>query len=243
MSIYILFCILGRAHLKKNLFSSVLIKAIILHFAILWYLLVCSALITWPKQLKPWKVLVIDSIMLAGMLIHWALLYSRCDLTATEMNIQCSLIKELMLYEFKMGHNVTEATKNICCVKSEGTFDQNTVNRRFKNFCTGCKKIRQGWVGLKLNSEAMTANPVSSTLRVSDELSISQSIVVQHLQNLNKSIKSWQIVSYIIKILKTFLLSVHSITLVNIISGAEKQNIIWAYLMVLIPKMTLVFHV
>ena len=34
-----------------------------------------------------------------------------------------------MLYKFKLGHNTVEATKNICCAKGEGTFDDDTVTR------------------------------------------------------------------------------------------------------------------
>ena len=33
-----------------------------------------------------------------------------------------SLIREHMLYEFKLGHSSTEATKNICCAKGELLF-------------------------------------------------------------------------------------------------------------------------
>ena len=39
-----------------------------------------------------------------------------------------------MLYAFKIGDNVMEATKNICCATGEGTIDQRTVNRRYNNF-------------------------------------------------------------------------------------------------------------
>ena len=33
--------------------------------------------------------------------------------------MQC-LIQEFMLYKFKLGHNASEATENICCMKGEG---------------------------------------------------------------------------------------------------------------------------
>ena len=46
-----------------------------------------------------------------------------------------------MLYEFELGHNTTEATKNIYCVKGESAVDHNTVNRWFKKFCSGCKNL------------------------------------------------------------------------------------------------------
>ena len=42
------------------------------------------------------------------------------------MNEQRSLIRELMLYEFELGHDNAEDTKNICC---EGAVDNSTVRR------------------------------------------------------------------------------------------------------------------
>ena len=43
------------------------------------------------------------------------------------MNMQHSLIQELMLYEFEMGHNTAEATTNTCCAKDVGAVDHSTV--------------------------------------------------------------------------------------------------------------------
>ena len=36
------------------------------------------------------------------------------------MNMPNSLILELILYEFKLGHNAVEAIKDIHCAKGEG---------------------------------------------------------------------------------------------------------------------------
>ena len=67
-----------------------------------------------------WKALaVVGSIM---VVVH------PCDLKTTQMNMQCSLIQDLMLYEFKLGDNTAGATKNICCVKSQSTVDHRTVS-------------------------------------------------------------------------------------------------------------------
>ena len=71
---------------------------------------------------------VVCSVVVDGALIH-ALLYSAYELKATQMNMQHSLIWKLMLYEFKLGYNTMEATKDICCVKDEGVVDHNTVTR------------------------------------------------------------------------------------------------------------------
>ena len=44
-----------------------------------------------------------------------------------------------MLYKFKLGQNVKEATKNICFVEGEGTIGQSIVSRFFKKFCLSFK--------------------------------------------------------------------------------------------------------
>ena len=46
-----------------------------------------------------------------------------------------------MIYDFKPGYNVDEATKNICCMKSEGIVDHSTITRWFKKFFLGCKNL------------------------------------------------------------------------------------------------------
>ena len=56
--------------------------------------------------------------MLVGVLTHYPLLYFMCDLKATQMNVQCSLIREFMIYKFKLSHNTVEAIKNISYTKS-----------------------------------------------------------------------------------------------------------------------------
>ena len=65
-----------------------------------------------------------------------------CDLKAAEMKVQNSLIQELLLYKFKLGHNATEANKNIYCAKEEDTVDHGTVTKLLKKFCLGCKTLK-----------------------------------------------------------------------------------------------------
>ena len=61
------------------------------------------------------------SVVVVGALTCCALLHLVCDLKAAQMNMQYSLIQELMLYKFKLGHNAMEATKNICCMQDESS--------------------------------------------------------------------------------------------------------------------------
>ena len=111
-----------------------------------------------------------------------------CDLKIAEMNLQCSLIQELRLYKFKLGHNAMEVNKNICHVKNAGAVDHSTVARWFKKFYSGCKnldyqarlhrpKIADSEIGL----QAIEANPMSSTWRVSGKLGLSKSSVVRQV--------------------------------------------------------------
>ena len=93
------------------------------------------------KQFKLWMVpTMVGSIVLGGVLTH-ALLHSICDLKAAQINVQCSLIQEFLLYEFELGHNAVKAIKNICCAKVEGAVNHTTVTRWFKKFCFDCKNL------------------------------------------------------------------------------------------------------
>ena len=60
---------------------------------------------------------VVGSIVVASVLICGALRHSVCDLKAAQMNVQWSLNRDIILFEFELDHNVLKATKNICCAK------------------------------------------------------------------------------------------------------------------------------
>ena len=109
---------------------------------------------------------------------------SLCDLKATQMNMQCSLIQKLIVYKSELGHKAAEATKHISCTKCEGAVD----HRWFKKFCSGCKifndQARSGrpkTMDSKSVLQAIVTNPVSSSKRVPGKFGISQSSVVHHL--------------------------------------------------------------
>ena len=106
-------------------------------FEMSWYVLICSMYIMWPKHIKPWKLpAMLGCIMVVCMLTHCALLQSVCDLTGEQMNMQYSLIQELMLYKFERGHNDMEEIKKYC-PKVEGTL-LTTITRCFKKFLKIC---------------------------------------------------------------------------------------------------------
>ena len=57
------------------------------------------------------------------------------------MNMQCSLIWELVFYGFELGHKTVEEANNISCTKVEGMVDHNTVIRWFRKFCLSHKNL------------------------------------------------------------------------------------------------------
>ena len=57
------------------------------------------------------------------------------------MNVLHSLIRESILYVIELGDNITEATKNIYCVKDECAFDYSTIIRWSKKFRYVCKNL------------------------------------------------------------------------------------------------------
>ena len=119
------------------------------------------------------------SIVIVGVLTHvW--LHSVYDLKTAQMNMQYSLIWKFMLYKFKLGHNILEATKNICCAKDEGTVDCDTVIRLFKKFRMDWKNLdnkarlgRPKTIDWEAMLQIIEANLASSAWRVSGDLSIS----------------------------------------------------------------------
>ena len=91
---------------------------------------------------------MIGSIVVVGALTCCALLNSVRDLKAVQMNVQRSLIREVMLYKFELGHKTAKATQNICCAKGEGA-----VTGWFKKFRLKYKKVDDRARSLKPISE------------------------------------------------------------------------------------------
>ena len=89
-------------------------------FAIFWYMLIRRVYNTWNKEFKPWEIATIDgSFVIGGALTHSAMLHSMLGLKAIQVNMKCTPIWKLMLWEFKLGYDATEITKNICCTKKK----------------------------------------------------------------------------------------------------------------------------
>ena len=84
---------------------------------------------------------MVGIIVVVDAQTHCALLHSVCDLKAAQMSVQHSQNHEFILYKFELGHNIMEATKNICCMKGEGAIDHRTVTKWLRKFYLGCKKL------------------------------------------------------------------------------------------------------
>ena len=90
---------------------------------------------------KAVQTTVVGSIVVVGVLTHWALLHCVCDLKVTQMNVQLNLIWKLMIHKFELDHNAAEATKNISDIKSEEAVDHRIVSRWFKKCCLDSKNF------------------------------------------------------------------------------------------------------
>ena len=88
-----------------------------------------------------------------------------------------------MLYKFELVHNTTEATKNICYAKDEGAVDDtNQMVQKIsccKNLNNQATLRRPKTMDFKAVFKAREAILVSSTWRVSGELGILRSNMVQ----------------------------------------------------------------
>ena len=111
----------------------------------------CNILVHTNLQFKLWKVpTVVVSIMVVGVLTCCALLHSMSDWENCTAEVPHSLIQELLLYDFQLNHNATEAPKKVCCTKSKGAVDHSMVTRCLKKFILVCKnlddnKVRLAW--------------------------------------------------------------------------------------------------
>ena len=76
----------------------------------------CHILVAKSSLTEAVQAIVVGSVVVAGALTRCTSLQSLYDKKAAKMNAQHSLIPELTCYEFKLGHDVTEAIKKIFVV-------------------------------------------------------------------------------------------------------------------------------
>ena len=95
-----------------------------------------------------------------------------------------------MPYKSELVDNAEETIKNICYEKSEGAVGYSTIIWWLKTFRLDCKNLddqvmssRSKAVNYEAVLQAMEVNQGNGTRWVSDELGISQSRVVRHLND------------------------------------------------------------
>ena len=135
--------------------------------------------------------------------------HSVYDLQITKLKVLNNRIWELTVYKFELGDNDTKAKKEkkIVVLKGKSAVDHRAVTRLFKKFRSNLKDDDQAlsvW-SKTVDNEAVLQiieeNLVSSIQGVSCEFDISQSSVVCHLNDLNKSIRFNWFVLCVTKIL------------------------------------------
>jgi hypothetical protein len=109
------------------------------------------------------------------------------------MSFEKSLIREILLYEFQLGHNVAEAIRNIHRAKGEPALKKSAAYEWFQRFEGGITDVkdlprlgRPKTSNLEVLREAVEANPSKSIRSLSSELSISKSGVHRQLHELGK---------------------------------------------------------
>lgn len=109
------------------------------------------------------------------------------------MNDEKCLIREILLYEFQLGHNVAEAIRNIHKAKGEAALKKSVAYEWFKKFKDGVTDVndkprvgRPNTSNSEVLREAVEADPSKSVRRLSSELGISKSGVHRHLHELGK---------------------------------------------------------
>ena len=99
-------------------------------------------------------------------------------------------IRKLLLYEFQLGHNATEAARNINNAKGDGTVPIRTAQNWFLNFRSGnlstddqARSGRPREVDRDAVIEAITDHPSKTTRMLADDFDCSQSQIDRILKD------------------------------------------------------------
>lgn len=102
-------------------------------------------------------------------------------------------IRVCILYEFKLHHNASEATKNINFAWGDGSVSQRTTQRYFQKFKTGNFSVEnddRGRPDIVVSNdrlkEVVESDTRKSVRKLADELSVSKSTISRHLKELGK---------------------------------------------------------
>jgi histone-lysine N-methyltransferase SETMAR len=100
------------------------------------------------------------------------------------------------MYQFKMGSKAAETTRNINQAFGQGTVNEGTLQRWFKEFRNGDESLedeegrgRSSAIDDNQLRAVIEADPPKTTREVAEELNVDHSIVVRHLHQIGKSKK------------------------------------------------------
>ena len=105
-------------------------------------------------------------------IVHY---FTVCNLKAAQMKVQHSLIQELMFYNFKLDNNTAKAIKIFAVWKLKVQLIAVQASSWLKKFCMDYKILdnQARWGRPKTMFQAIEANPMMRTKKVSGELNIS----------------------------------------------------------------------
>ena len=101
-------------------------------------------------------------------------------------------IREILLFEFKMGCKAAETTRNISNAFGPGTGSKCTVQQWFKKFCKGDESLEveySDWPSEVDNDQlraSIEADTLTATGEVAKELNVNHSMVIWHLKQIGK---------------------------------------------------------
>lgn len=112
-------------------------------------------------------------------------------------------IRVLLHHYWKKGVSASAAAKEICDVEGEGSVSKRTAQNWFKCFCEGRTSLedcprsgRPQEVDSEALNAAVEANPCASTRRLSNDLGIPQTSVVEHLHRMGKVYRSCRLIPH-----------------------------------------------
>lgn len=123
------------------------------------------------------------------------------------MSDQRLKIRQLLQYEYQLGHNAAEATKNICNAEGADSLNDSTARRWFQKFREGDFSLKdQPRTGRPVcidSNELLTnieENPTKSSRTLAEEFSCSQKSVINHLHSLGKQYRSGREIPHLLTV-------------------------------------------